>query len=58
MTNKITFIIKISDAYKLQCYYIDSNKKETIIQLLNKKRSRIYTLWFINRREKYNSICR
>ena len=36
MDNKITFIIQINEQHKIKCCYIDSNKKETIIQLHNK----------------------
>ena len=36
-SNRTRLKITISDAYKLQCNYIDSKKEETIIQIHNKK---------------------
>ena len=37
MTKQVTLIVKISENYKIKCSYIDSNKKETTIQLHNKE---------------------
>ena len=44
MTNKISFIIQINDTHKIKCCYIDSNKKETPIQLHNKTQQQEYLL--------------
>ena len=44
MSNKVTLIIKISENYKLQCHIVDSNKKETLIQLNNKNQQEQYLL--------------
>ena len=35
MTNKVTFVINISDKYTMKCSYIDSNNIETTIELHN-----------------------
>ena len=37
MSSKITFVIKINDAYKFQCIVVDKYSKETTIQLHNIK---------------------
>ena len=39
MTNKLTLRIIISEQYTIKCSYIDSNKKETTIQLHNQNQS-------------------
>ena len=33
MSNKVEFVIQITQQYKIQCSYIDSQNKETIIKL-------------------------
>ena len=35
MTNKIQFIIEITEQYQIKCSFIDTEKKETIIKLHN-----------------------
>ena len=43
-SNQTTLIIKITNTYKISCSFIDSNNKETIIQLKNKSQQDGYLL--------------
>ena len=44
MDNKETLIIKISEQYSIKCSYIESNNKDTMIQLHNKNQQQDYLL--------------
>ena len=44
-TNQQTLKIQITDKYSIKCSYIDSNQKETPIQLHNKSQQEEYNLF-------------